>query len=103
MRRGRQRRPPAEAAAVRPESGRPVRRFPSYRGQRNHPGTYDAATLDADDESWRERGETMALDHDAGLVGFAAQPFRSFWPDTDRVTDRTRRTSSLAPPAVGAW
>lgn len=81
------RRPLAEALTVRLENARPVRRFPSYRGQRNYPGLYYAATLDAhvEYESWLERDEAMALDHDPDVVGFAAQPFWLFWPDTDRV------------------
>src|SRR5260370_40856363 len=32
-------------AAVRLEDGRPVRSFPSYRGQRNYPGWYWSATM----------------------------------------------------------
>ncbi|MFE3945064.1 hypothetical protein ACFXPV_24900 [Streptomyces sp. NPDC059118] len=36
--------PLASAAGVRFEDGRPVREFPSYRGQRNYPGLYWSAT-----------------------------------------------------------
>jgi hypothetical protein len=60
------RRPLAEAAGFSFEQAAAVRRFPSYRGQRNYPGLYYAATLDAHVgfESWLERNEAMALDFD---------------------------------------
>jgi hypothetical protein len=67
-----------------------VRSFPAYRGQRNYPGFYYAAALDAHVvfESWRlERDAAMAMDfggdvvlvgHLVGSLGFAilgaAQP-----------------------------
>jgi hypothetical protein len=35
----------AVLAGVRLEDGRPVRSFPSYRGQRNYPGWYWSATM----------------------------------------------------------
>ncbi|MFF5173639.1 TnsA-like heteromeric transposase endonuclease subunit [Micromonospora sp. NPDC000089] len=59
-----------------------VRSFPSYRGQRNYPGLYWAACTGAHVgfESWLERDEAMALDFDASVVGFAAQPFWLWWP-----------------------
>ncbi|MFJ8691286.1 hypothetical protein [Micromonospora wenchangensis] len=70
-----------------------VRSFPSYRGQRNYPGLYWAACIGTHVgfESWLERDEAMALDFDASVVGFAAQPFWLWWPDTRRwvcCTDR---------------
>jgi hypothetical protein len=77
-----------QAAAVVPfERVAPVRSFPVYRGQRNYPGFYYAACLDAhvEFESWLERDEAMAMDFDPDVVAFAAQPFWMFWPDTDRV------------------
>jgi hypothetical protein len=45
------------AAGVRFEDVPPVRRFPSYAGQRNYPGLYYAATMDrhVGFESWLER------------------------------------------------
>jgi len=77
----------ADCAATAFEAGPPVRRFPSYRGQRNYPGYLYAATLDAHVgfESWLEQDEAMALDFDPAVVGFAAQPFWLFWPERDRV------------------
>ncbi|GAA2707278.1 hypothetical protein GCM10010429_19170 [Micromonospora olivasterospora] len=64
-----------------------VRSFPSYRGQRNYPGLYWSACMSAhvEFESWLERDEAMALDFDASVVGFAAQPFWLWWPSTGRV------------------
>jgi hypothetical protein len=75
------------AANIAFEHVRPVRSFPSYKGQRNYPGLYYAATMDAhvEFESWLERDEAMALDFSPEVVAFAAQPFWLFWPDTDRV------------------
>lgn len=77
----------ADCTAVPFETGAPVRRFPSYRGQRNYPGYLYAATLDTHVgfESWLERDEAMALDFDPTVVGFASQPFWLFWPDGDRI------------------
>ncbi|WP_233304269.1 TnsA-like heteromeric transposase endonuclease subunit [Pseudonocardia terrae] len=65
----------------------PVRSFPSYQGQRNYPGFYYAATLDAHVvfESWLERDTAMALDFEPEVVGFAAQPFWLTWAGTDRA------------------
>lgn len=74
--------------AVVPFEGVPaVRSFPSYRGQRNYPGMYWAACAGAHVgfESWLERGEAMALDFNGSVVGFAAQPFWLWWPDTKRT------------------
>jgi hypothetical protein len=81
------RRPLRGCVGVAFEAVSSVRRFPSYRGQRNYPGFFYAATLDAHVgfESWLERDEAMALDFDPDIVGFASQPFWLFWPDTDRV------------------
>jgi hypothetical protein len=42
------------------EDGRPVRSFPSYRGQRNYPGWYWSATMGrrVGFESWVESGSS---------------------------------------------
>jgi len=79
--------PLAEAVAVPFEQVAPVRSFPSYRGQRNYPGCYYAACLDAhvEFESWLERDEAMVLDFEPTVAAFAAQPFWLSWPDEDRV------------------
>ncbi|RKT88113.1 hypothetical protein ATL45_6542 [Saccharopolyspora antimicrobica] len=76
-----------EVTQVAFEEASPVRAFPSYRGQRSSPGFYYAATMQAHVgfESWLERDEVMALDFDPDVIGFAAQPFWLFWPDTNRV------------------
>lgn len=59
------------------ERCRPVREFPSFRGQRNWPGLWWSATLGAHVafESWLERDHAMALDFDRDVVAFAPQPF----------------------------
>lgn len=76
-----------EVAGVPFERVPPVRSFPAYKGQRNYPGFYYAATLDAHVvfESWLERDAAMALDFDGGVVGFAAQPFWLCWSETDQA------------------
>ena len=60
---------------------RPVRSFPSYRGQRNFPGWYWSATLGRQIgfESWVERDHLVALDFDASVVGIVSQPFWLLW------------------------
>ncbi len=72
----------ADAVNVAFERVRGVRTFPSYRGQRNYPGLYYAATMDrhVGFESWLERDMPMVLDHDADVAGFASQPFWLFGP-----------------------
>lgn len=56
------------------ELGRPVRSFPSYRGQRNYPGWYWSATMGGHIgfESWVERDHLVALDlaHEEQRNGF---------------------------------
>jgi hypothetical protein len=76
-----------DAVAVPFERVPPVRSFPAYKGQRNYPGFYYAATLDAHIvfESWMERDAAMAMDFDGDVVGFAAQPFWLSWSETDRA------------------
>lgn len=63
------------------EMVRPVRTFPSYRGQRSFPGLYYAATMDAHVgfESWAERDVAMMLDFDPDVVAFSSQPFWVTW------------------------
>ncbi len=58
-----------------------VRGFPSYRGQRDFPGWYWAATC-ADlvgYDSWVEFGHLMRLDSEPAVVAMASQPFRLSW------------------------
>jgi hypothetical protein len=68
-------------AGVALEWGRPVRRFPSYRGQRSYPGLYWSATTGGHVgyESWVERDHLVALDFDRSVVGIASQPFWLVW------------------------
>lgn len=66
-----------------------VRAFPSFRGQRNFPGWYWAATRGTDIgyESWVELGHLMRLDSELDVVAMASQPFRLSW----RYDGRGRR------------
>ncbi|RDG35041.1 TnsA-like heteromeric transposase endonuclease subunit [Streptomyces corynorhini] len=78
---------------VRFEAAGQVRGFPSYRGQRNFPGWYWAATS-ADlvgYESWVELGHLMRLDAGPDVVAVASQPFRLSWRRGGRVR-RIRHT-----------
>ncbi|WP_326753474.1 TnsA-like heteromeric transposase endonuclease subunit [Streptomyces hirsutus] len=58
-----------------------VRGFPSYRGQRNFPGWYWAATSAelVGYESWVELSHLMRLDAEPEVVGVASQPFQLSW------------------------
>ncbi|MFC8129506.1 TnsA-like heteromeric transposase endonuclease subunit [Streptomyces sp. NPDC057302] len=75
--------PLVRAAKVPFEDGRPVREFPSYRGQRNYPGLYWSATLGTHVgyESWLERDHLMALDFDPQVSALVSQPLWLFWED----------------------
>jgi hypothetical protein len=59
----------------------PVRRFPSYKGQRNFPGSYFAACMGrhVGFESWLERDQLMMLDFSPRVRSFSAQPFWLLW------------------------
>lgn len=61
--------------------GRPVRSFPSYRGQRNYPGWYWSATMGGHIgfESWVERDHLVALDFDPTVMRIVSQPFWLCW------------------------
>jgi hypothetical protein len=65
------------------EEGRPVRRFPSRKGQRHLSGLWWSATTGAHVgfESWLERDHVMLLDFDASVVDIASQPFWLSWLD----------------------
>lgn len=58
-----------------------VRVFPSFRGQRNFPGSWWCATTGAHVgfESWLERDHVMLLDFDPTVVALASQPFWLSW------------------------
>ena len=66
------------------ERVRPVRGFPSFRGQRNRPGLwwFSRTGEHVGHESWLERDRLMALDADPGVVAVAAQPMWLHWTDT---------------------
>ena len=63
------------------ERGAPVRRFASFRGQRNRPGLwwFSRTGEHVGHESWLERDRLMALDADPEVVGVAAQPMWLHW------------------------
>ncbi|MFG3286300.1 TnsA-like heteromeric transposase endonuclease subunit [Streptomyces sp. NPDC048111] len=65
------------------ETGRPVRGFPSYRGQRHFPGLYWSSTtgLHVGFESWLERDHAMLLDFTPEVTGLLSQPLWLFWED----------------------
>lgn len=66
---------------IRFEDVPPVRRFSSYKGQRNFPGLYFAACLGrhVGFESWLERDQLMMLDFSPQVRSFSAQPFWLLW------------------------
>jgi hypothetical protein len=78
--------PLQDGAASTFEWCRPVRSFPSFRGQRNWPGLWWAATTGCHVgyESWLERDHVMLLDFDRDVVAFAPQPFWLFFLDAGR-------------------
>jgi hypothetical protein len=63
------------------ELSRPVRSFPSYRGQRSYPGWYWSATTGGlvGFESWVERDHLVALDFDPAVRRIVSQPFWLSW------------------------
>ncbi|MFC7549363.1 TnsA-like heteromeric transposase endonuclease subunit [Plantactinospora sp. GCM10030261] len=71
----------------------PVRRFPSYKGQRHYPGRWWSATMGAHVgfESWLERDNLMLLDFDPAVAAVSSQPFWLFW------TAENGKTRSHAP------
>ncbi|WP_235619376.1 TnsA-like heteromeric transposase endonuclease subunit [Embleya scabrispora] len=68
----------------------PVRKFVSFKGQKNFTGEYWAATSRSHVgyESWVERDAAMALDFDPAVIALASQPFRLAWTDRDRDRER---------------
>ncbi|MEV5834617.1 TnsA-like heteromeric transposase endonuclease subunit [Nocardia sp. NPDC052112] len=75
---------------VLPELRRPVRTFPSYRGQRSFPGWYWSATQGQriGFESWVERDHLVALGFDPTVVGIVSLPFWLSWLDENRKPRR---------------
>lgn len=101
---GREHRMPLAAAADVPfEQVRPVRAFPTFKGQRNFPGWYYAATTQGHIafESWLERDHLMCLDFDPDVHAIAAQPFWLFWA-TEHGLRRSHAPDLLARRADGS-
>jgi hypothetical protein len=65
----------------------PVRRFPSYQGQRSFSGCYFAACMGrhVGFESWLKRDQLIMLDFSPQVEAFAAQPFWLVWSAGGRV------------------
>jgi len=72
--------------SVRFEDVVPVRRFPSYRGQRSFSGSWWSATTGdfVGFESWLERDQVMVMDFSPEVVAFSSQPFWLTWADGGR-------------------
>ncbi len=72
--------------SLRFETAGQVRAFPSYRGQRNFPGWYWAATGGdlVGYESSVERDQLVRLDSEPEVVAVASQPFRLSWRSEGR-------------------
>lgn len=77
-----------DVARVSFERVEPVRRFPSYKGQRHFPGLWWSSTVGGHVgyESWLERDHLMLLDFDPAVVGIASQPFWLVWAGEDGQT-----------------
>lgn len=73
------------------ERAAPVRKFISFKGQKNFTGDYWAATSRdlVGYESWVERDAAMALDFDPAVVALASQPFCLAWWDGGRDRQHT--------------
>jgi hypothetical protein len=75
------REPLATCWSARFEDVPPVRRFPSYQGQRSFSGLYFAACMNrhVGFESWLERDQLTMLDFSPRVRAFSAQPFWLLW------------------------
>jgi hypothetical protein len=75
------REPLATCWAARFEDVPPVRRFPSYQGQRSFSGLYFAVCMNrhVGFESWLERDQLTMLDFSPQVRAFSAQPFWLLW------------------------
>ncbi|MFE9258663.1 TnsA-like heteromeric transposase endonuclease subunit [Streptomyces sp. NPDC006879] len=73
------------------ERAAPVRKFISFKGQKNFTGEYWAASSRdlVGYESWVERDAAMALDFDPSVVALASQPFCLSWWDGERDRQHT--------------
>ena len=84
---------------------RPVRSFPSYRGQRNFPGWYWSATVGhrIGFESWVERDHLIALDFDPSVTAMVSQPFWLHWTERAGRPGGTPRTFWCASTTGRSW
>ncbi|MEV8638352.1 TnsA-like heteromeric transposase endonuclease subunit [Streptosporangium sp. NPDC051023] len=73
------------------ELASPVRKFPSFKGQKNFTGLWWSSTVrgHVGFESWLERDHVMALDFDPHVVGISSQPFQLLWHDGVRKRTHT--------------
>lgn len=69
----------------------PVRKFVSYKGQKNFTGLRWTATVGGHVgfESWLERDNLMLLDFDPSVTGISSQPFVLYWHDGARERKHT--------------
>lgn len=79
--------PLATCGGARFEDVPPVRRFPSYQGQRSFSGLYFAACMNrhVGFESWLERDHLTMLDFSPQVSAFSAQPFWLLWSRRGKV------------------
>jgi len=68
-----------------------VRKFVSYKGQKNFTGLRWTATVSGHVgyESWLERDNLMMLDFDPAVTGISFQPFVLYWHDGTRERKHT--------------
>lgn len=80
----------ADARTISFESVHAVRRFPSFKGQKNFPGWYWSATEGRmiEYESLLEKSVLLRLDYDPEITAVAAQPFWLVWKSGARHTGR---------------
>jgi hypothetical protein len=86
-----QRRDLSQCWNVRFEAVPPVRKFVSYKGQKNFTGLRWTATTGCHVgfESWLERDNLMLLDYDPQVTGISSQPFVLHWHDGVRERKHT--------------
>lgn len=84
------------------EACRPVRGFPSYKGQRHYNGRWWTATTGTlvGFESWLEGDRLIVLDVDPQVVGIASQPFWLFFTTAEGKRPTVRATLRVFGPTV---
>lgn len=98
----RQRRELSQCWNLRFESVPPVRKFVSYKGQKNFTGLRWTASAGCHVgfESWLERDNLMLLDYDRDITAISSQPFVLRWHDG--VRDRKHTPDYFARRADGS-